>query len=282
MMDLRRVAVAGLLFLLTAVLHAQPVSFADLARLDQYRDVKISPDGKYLAATAVLKGQTVLALIRLSDKKGKVVHPRDEDDVTQFWWASPTRVVYQVGIRLGGYDAPLGTGELFAVNADGTGADLLYGYRAGGTSNTATHIQRATSERGTADFIAAIPDDPDHMLVAISSWDASGFELELPIAYRMDVRDGIKSKITTAPMRGASFVADHQGRIRFAYAEANDGNVRVYQYPIGGGEWKLMQQRSDERSVPWSFSRDDSVVYFNCPASEGGFGMCTWNPTTDA
>lgn len=47
-------------------LHADPVSFADLARHPQYRVVSISPDGQYIAATAVVKGQTVLALIRLS------------------------------------------------------------------------------------------------------------------------------------------------------------------------------------------------------------------------
>jgi dipeptidyl aminopeptidase/acylaminoacyl peptidase len=280
MTGMRRWIVAGLLVLAGAALHAQPVSFADLARHDQYGEVKISPDGEYLAATAVVKGQTVLALIHLADKKGNVVRPRGEDDVISFHWVSPTRVVYAVGTRLGGYDSPLATGELFAVNADGTGADTLYGYRVGGMT-TGSHIQHAVSERGTADFIAAIPDDPNHMLVSISAWDASGFERDLPVAYRMDVRDGVKNKVATAPMRGVTFVADHQGRIRFAYAEANDGSARVYQYPINGGDWQLMQKRSDERSFPWTFSRDDSVVYFTCPPSTGGFGVCTWNPAKD-
>ena len=58
MKGMRRWIVAGLLALAGTVLHAQPVSFADLARHEQYKDVRISPDGKYLAATAVVKGQT--------------------------------------------------------------------------------------------------------------------------------------------------------------------------------------------------------------------------------
>ena len=97
------------------------MSIADLARHAEYRDVKISPDGAYLAATAVVRGQTVLALIHLGagDKKGNLLTPRAGDDVTDFWWVSPTRVVYAVGLHQGGYDAPLATGELFAVNADG-------------------------------------------------------------------------------------------------------------------------------------------------------------------
>lgn len=106
-MDLRRWMVALGLLLFMAGLQAQPVSFADLARHAEYQNVKISPDGEYLAATAVVRGQTVLALIHLADRKIKVISPREEDDVIDFWWAAPTRVVYNVGLRQGGFDSPL-------------------------------------------------------------------------------------------------------------------------------------------------------------------------------
>ena len=222
-MNLRRWIVALLLLLCTAVLHAESVSLADLARHDQYRDVKISPDGKYLAATAIVKGQTVLALIRLADKKGNVVSPREGNDVINFWWASPTRVVYTVGEHQGGYDSPLATGELFGVDADGGNPKLLYGYRNGGMS-TGSHIQQAVADRGVGEFIASIPDDPNHVLVAISTWDAAGKEGFLPIVYRMDVRDGNLARILTAPMRNVGFIADHKGNVRFAYGEDVNGN----------------------------------------------------------
>ena len=276
MMDVRRWIVAALLLLFTAVLYAQPVSFADLAKHPQYKDVQISPDGQYLAATAVVKGQTVLALIRLSDKKGNVVQPREEDDVTGFVWASATRVLYSVGTRVGGYDEPLLTGELFAVNADGSDAETLYGFRKTGMS-TGSHIQHAAAEYGSADVIATIPDDPNHVLVAVSSWAGAGFERGLPTAFRMDVRDGNKAQIIVAPMRGAHFVADHQGRIRFAAGVDNDGNVKVYLHPIDGDGWQPLPELSRDRSWPIAFSRDDSTVYFTCKAP-AGFGVCQWDP----
>lgn len=276
-MDMRRWVVAGLLLLGVAVLHAQPVSLASLAKHAQYKDVKISPDGQYLAETGVINGQTVLALIHLADKKGTLVRPREEDDdVTSFHWVSPTRVVYSIGTRVGGYDAPLPTGELFAVNADGTGAGMLYGYRLGGMS-TGSHIKHAVAERGTARFIAAIPDDPNHMLVSVSLWHEAGFEEDLPVAYRMAVRDGIKTKIITAPMRGMAFVADHQGRIRFAYGETNDGDWKVYQHPLDGDGWQLMPEQSKDRSTPLAFNRDDSAAYFTC-GTAAGLGICRWDP----
>lgn len=276
-MNIRRwMVVLGLLC--TTVLHAQPVPFADLARRMQYDVVKISPDGEYIAATAMVRGQAVLALIRLADKKGQLVRPREGDSVTDFWWASPTRVVYAVGARVGGYDAPLATGELFAVNADGSGAAMLYGVRKDGMS-TGSLIEKVVSTRGTAEFIASIPDDPNHILVSTSLWDAGGRKGVMATAQRMDVRTGILRKLTDAPMRNASFLADHKGRIRFAWGEDDNGGIQVFQHPVDGGGWKAMPELSSGRSVPVAFNRDDSAVYFTCPGESGGFGICSWTDT---
>jgi dipeptidyl aminopeptidase/acylaminoacyl peptidase len=243
-MDLRRWIVA-LLFLCVGALHAQPVSFSDLARHAQYRTVKISPDGKYLAATAIVKGQTVLALIRIADKKGNLVTPRNDNDVVNFWWASPTRVVYTLGMPKGGYDQPLATGQLFAVDADG--------------SNLKTF--------GIANFIAPIADDPNDILVAFD-----GF------AFRMDVRNGSTVRVTRAPEDTAQFVADHQGHIRFAYGEDANGKVKVFQHPIDSTSWQEMPKAEQERSIPLMFKNDDSVAYFACSAASAGHGICSWDP----
>ena len=277
-MRIQRLLLSGLLMLCSGLVSAQTVSISDLARHDEYRNVKISPDGAYLAATAVVRGQAVLALIRIgaSEKQGNVITPRAGDDVTDFWWVSPKRVVYSVGTHRGGYDAPLATGELFAVNADGGSTEMLYGYRKVGMS-TGSLVQKAVAERGTAEFIASIADDPTHMLVAISLWDTTGFERELPVAWRMDVRTGTKVKLITAPMRGAQFTADHQGRIRLAYAEANDGSIKVYQHPVDGDGWELLSDLSANRAFPIAFNSADTGVYVSCPSPSGGFGVCLWD-----
>ncbi|HWU78355.1 MAG TPA: alpha/beta fold hydrolase [Rhodanobacter sp.] len=258
------------------------MSLANLAKHAEYKDARISPDGKYVAATALVgDGQTVLALVNTATMKPIVVRPREGDDVTDFDWVGPDRLVYSVGQRIGGYDKPQGTGELFAVNGDGSGTNLLYGYRKTGVnSDSGSLIQHATAERGSASLIAAIPDDPHHILVSVSLWDTTGYELNLPVAYRMDVRSGDKIKLLTAPMRGAGFLADHEGRIRFAYGEANDGSWKVYEHPLDGDGWTLLPQFSNNRSTPLAFSRDDRSVYFNCPADTSGFGVCRWDVAT--
>ena len=267
-MDLRRRILALLLLLCATALHAQPVPFADLARHVQYESVKISPDGQYLAAIAVVKGRSVLALIHLADMKGHVVQPRDKDEIVDFWWASPKRVVYTVGIRMGGYDSPLATGELFGINADGGGPELLYGYRNG--------------SEGSAEFITSLPDDPNHVLLSLSSWSAAGTEGALSVAYSVGLRGGFTwHKIIAAPGRDMEFVADHHGRIRFAYGEDVNGNAKVYLHPIDGEGWQEMAKAEAERCIPWMFKSDDSVAYFNCTQAGAGSNVSSWDPVKD-
>ncbi|MEO5560967.1 MAG: S9 family peptidase, partial [Dokdonella sp.] len=130
--------------------HAE-VPLADFARHEQFRNVKISPNGDYLAANVVVDGKAVLSLIRLADMKGVNVRPRDTRELASFWWVAPDRVMYTIGERDGALEVPAQTGELYAVNADGTGDGVLFGFRVG--NQGATHIQHATSRRAYATLI---------------------------------------------------------------------------------------------------------------------------------
>ncbi|MEO6968483.1 MAG: alpha/beta fold hydrolase [Rhodanobacteraceae bacterium] len=276
-----RCVVAALILCAAAPLShaADPVSFSDLARHAQFRDVKISPDGAHLAATSVLKnGQTILTLVDLGNKKGVSINPRQNEDVLDFWWASPTRVLYTEAEHDGGWDAPIATGELYGVNADGGSAEMLYGYRKTGME-TGTHIQHATAEYGSAQYLSRIAGDPDHVLVQITDWEASGTAGAFTAVYKMDVRDGRKVKLAIAPMREADYLADHKGNVRFAYGDDLGGNRKIYLRPAGGGDWELLSQAGADRDVPIAFSADDSLVWFTCPAT-GGFGVCRFDPAT--
>ena len=273
-MGLFRALIALALCGCASVSLAGPVSFADLARHTQFKMVKISPDGTHLAATSVLKnGQTVLSLIDLANQKVVNLAPRQNEDVLDFWWASPKRVLYTEAEHDGGWDMPIPTGELYAAGANGEDPEMLYGYRKTGMQ-TGTLIKKVTAEYGSATFLSRIDGDPDHVLVEVTNWEASGSAGAFTAVYKMDVRDGRKVKVATAPMREASYLADHHGNVRFAWGEDLDGDAQIYER-AANGDWQLQQKMSQERDFPWVFDREDHQAFFMCLGEKQYLAVCS-------
>ena len=150
--------------LFSCAISAAELPLADFARHPRYEQVKISPDGDYLAATAVVDGRAVLALVHLVDRKGVNVTARDRADIVDFWWVAPHRVMYTLGERVGGLEAPQSTGELYAVNADGSDGKILFGFRAG-EDHGATNIRHAESDYAIGTLIAPLIGDARHVLI---------------------------------------------------------------------------------------------------------------------
>ncbi len=277
-----RALVALVLCGCAGISFADPVSFAELAKHAQFKMMKISPDGKHIAATSTLKnGQTVLTLMGFDNGKVNLLSnivPRQTEDVLEFWWASPNRVLYTEAEHDGGWDIPIPTGELYAVNADGDDPEILYGYRKEG-QQTGTHIQQVTAEYGSATFLSRINGDDNHVLVTITDWEASGSAGAFTAVYKMDVRDGRKVKVATAPVRQAEYLADHQGHVRFASSDDLEGNRKIYMRPVDGGDWQLLGEASADRDWPIAFSADDTAVWFTCRTANA-FGVCRFDPAT--
>lgn len=273
--------VAAGLSLCVGCVSAKGVSFEDLARHDQYRAAKLSPDGRHLAVVSVIEDKPVLSLIDIQTLKGVNVRPRDGDDVVDFEWVNDHRVLYTIGLKSAGFDQPFSTGEIFAVNADGGGATTLFGFRAQGSATGATHIQRASSEYASASLIDTLRDDDDHVLIGVDSW-MSGAEGAFTKAYRMDVRDGTKVLLTTAPLRRARFMADRQGRLRFAYGSNSQAKAQVFYRADDAAGWSLLFTEDDHGGMPFplAFSRDDSRVYMTCAAPGAVGAVCPWDVAT--
>ena len=260
--------------------QASEVSFSDLARHPQYPDVKISPDGKHIAAVAVIDHLPVLALVDLETGKGAAVHPREGNEVVDFWWVNSHRVLYTVALTQGGFDRPFSTGEIFAVNADGSGADTLFGYRAG-QSSVAPHISRPTTEYATATLVDTLRDDENHVLISVEAWSA-GADGAFSQLFRMDVRDGVKHQVTTAPLRQAWFMTDRHGVARFAYGWNSKASRQLYYRADDSAAWSLLFTEDATHSMPWplGFNRDDTQVYMSCEEGQAVGGVCPWDVAT--
>ena len=247
---------------------AAEAQIADFARHSQFRDIKISPDGDYLAANAVVDGKAVLSLIKLDDMKGVNLRPRERGEVAEFWWVAPHRVFYSVAERFSALEMPGLTGEIYAVNADGKGKELLIGHR-------------ANLDWVSADIVRPLYTKDNKVLIAKYHWNGSA-DGTFPIASFMDATTGSTTDVAIAPIRNATFVADNQGQVRFAHATAPDQKLRVFYREKNGADWELLfnEAKGDPPVKPLRFDRDDKNVYFDCEGEKHVGGLCRWNVAT--
>jgi dipeptidyl aminopeptidase/acylaminoacyl peptidase len=98
----------------------------------------------------------------------------------------------------------------------------------------------------------------------------------------MDVNNGTLSEIGNAPLKNATFVADHKGQVRFATGDTADQGRRVYHRASNDADWNLVFDESKDDPVvrPLGFARDDKIAYFACPGAHGAGGLCRWNAET--
>ncbi|HNR92505.1 MAG TPA: S9 family peptidase [Dokdonella sp.] len=256
---------------------AQPVPLAEFVKRPVYETMEISPDGKRLAAMAYLEGRRYIAFVNLEDMKVNAIRAPEGNEITSFAWVAPNRVVYTVGEKVAGIEKPFETGELYAVNGDGSSSAMLYGYRKGGMQ-TGSRVKQATAERGSARLVDSLRDEDNFILVAIDSWD-SGTEGAYSKVSRMDVRTGKRGNvIATAPMRDANFLTDHKGNVRFAWGDDTQGKRQVHYRPDDKAKWELVldERATGQRAAPLGFARDNTVVYWDCGSTESPGGLCTW------
>ena len=262
------------------------VPLTDFARHPEYSEVLISPDGENVSAVALVNGQRVLMLVNVKTMQSRTLRPREGDDVADTWWAAPDRLMYNEGEHVGGQERPIVTGELYSVKADGGDANILFGYRASNALPTASHIQRKTADNATGTFIAALPDDPTHALIASYGWNGANRGTDalgaFPDVLKIDLRDGSKVRVATSPLRNANLLADHNGVVRFAYGRDNDQTIKVWYRDASGGDWQLLHDsaKDKEKFVPLMFDRSNASAYVICAGDNKVGGVCRWNSAT--
>lgn len=246
---------------------------------DAYERIKISPTGEYLAVTIPLEDRTVLAIMRRADKAITAKAMGGEHSlVDDFWWANDERVVVSMAQRLGTQDAPFATGELHAVNADGSKGMLLA---------SPNGIDDMANVGGTIRMVA----DPAVFMIDPLAGDernilVSAMRLTTdPQTYvdRMDIYNRRRTTVATAPVRNASFAVDTAGEVRFARGAGYDNVSKLYYREARGQDWRLINDQAETGVVvsALGFSRDGRTAYLSAEMPEGPDAIFAYDPATD-
>lgn len=269
---------------LVACLLAYPaiaIAQADVSafiRKDKFRDIKLSPDGEYYAATVLLEDKTALAIMRRKDNTltgsfalGKNTH------VSDFWWVNPERVLIAVEEKFGMLDDPAPTGELYGISADGSKAELLVGFRVQ-SNGPGTHIQTKKVESVAAFLVDTLPNDDKHVIIRVWPFNTEPFTR----AERLDVYSGRRTPIARAPVRRADFVTDNQGVVRFAHGAGSDNVRKLYYRADNSADWRLVSDEavSGNAEYPLGFSQDNRIAYLQVEQDSGPDAVVAYDVAT--
>lgn len=255
---------------------ADPVPLKDFAALQDFGPIHLSPDGTMLATTTPEADHDEVVVLHLSDRKVLAhlslgPHRRAANLI----WANPTRVVIGLAEQQGSLAAATRTGELIAINADGSDQAYLYGYRSAGGGGTGSHIAVAGNNRGSAAILRALDDEPESLVVQILDWEDGERTGHLTLA-KLNVYSGIVKRIDSAPMTGfnGKFLVDAAGRPRYYAGTDLELQLHTFQKPAQGGDWQEMKSAATAkgaRVIPLALSQDGSRVYLRSEEDTGRF-----------
>ena len=119
--SIMRAAALGLVLVWLAPLgQAEKLPVETFFKDPEFSRMRLSPDGKWLAAIAPRKGKNNLLTIRLSDRKLFGCTEENENEVHSFNWISNERMIFQMK-DLNNFP----NGGLYAVNRDGSRHKVL-------------------------------------------------------------------------------------------------------------------------------------------------------------
>lgn len=259
---------------------AWAIDAATFVKKDQFLTVRLSPTGEYLAMTVPLEDKTGLVILRRSDKKivsGFSI--AGKSFVQDIWWVSPTRVLLNMAQKFAGFDKPFYTGEIYGVNANGGGAKLLIGYRAGdgrGGSRLSQH-----GEDVFAEMVDPLPGDERYAVIATRPFNDSA-SLSYSTAERLDVNSGRHVPITKAPVRDASYTTDLSGAVRLALGSDDFGKEELYHRLNDDAQWTLIHEQSADsiNQTPIGFSADNRIAYLRTNHDEGPDSIVAFDTQT--
>jgi dipeptidyl aminopeptidase/acylaminoacyl peptidase len=195
----------------------------------QYREAKLSPNGKYLGALSATDKGVGLVVIELDDLAACYVYAERIADVEWFAWVGNDRLIFGMGEE--GYQF----GNIMAVNRD-------------------RKMLKSLSSRFDlgARFLQCLPDSTNEILVTSSRHASRDWRtgLYMPHVYRMNVYTGKMRQVAENPGNIMGWFTDHAGEIRGGLA-LEGAKLRLVYRPGSNAPFQTLEVFGLRDDVYW-------------------------------
>ncbi len=240
-------------------------SIEDLFKPAKYASMRISPDGKYLAALAPVAGRQNLIVIDIAKRDPIVITSLPNKDVVTVSWINSRRLLFRTG-TIGERVFDSRGGAILAVDRD---ASQLRVVSEGDDTERNTGGIRVTFR--FLEPVRFLPGDTDDIIV--QEYVAAQDRTVTPgTLYRMDTRSGRKTTLSDGKPESAnseSWVVDRNGVAR-ALTTVVENTVRIWYRagvdsawrkldefdPLASGNWRPVAMADDGKRLIVSTHRD--------------------------
>lgn len=263
----------GALLLATTVpvLAAEPTLEAFVGP-DAFTDIRISPDGRHLAAGVPMEDRSLLVMLGSADLKRVGALAFDEDIfLHDFNWVSDGRLVYSVASRRGRKTSPAYTGHLYRVELDGSDAGPV----ASTCSQRQAGAARPIRTECGMQVVDPLWNDPGAVLVrfgtpngiALGDGEAGVARVEFDGSRVNDLK-------VYSPLENAHYVVDNAGQVRFASGRFSGSRFARLDLRVGD-EWVTVNDEAatGRRARVLGFSGDSRTAYLAVGEAEGPDGV---------
>ncbi|MBQ4862121.1 S9 family peptidase [Pseudoalteromonas sp. MMG013] len=255
------------------------ISVADFSKDFAYRQVQISPNGKYLSFISKVEGKNNLYILDLKDNKiVSGISFSGNGQVGAYVWASNKRLVAEKQYLRGWSAHPEYRGELYAMNWDGKRQRYVVGYQ--GEMQTGSAIKKVPPLNGTSYVLDSLPDDEDHILIVTYPWRM--VKEPKTVVYRVNIHNGHRKRVAGSPSKMGRYVTDHQGNVRVVVSTDNYINQSIHIRDKRGDKWRALplSNTSLQDVTPWSFDKSGKYALIGASESGGPQGIYKLDLTT--
>ena len=270
----------AVLFFTAPSLWAADIPVEAFSRHGDYLDLKISPDGKHLAARVRNEDTVVLLFMRVSDNKViGGVKPGTNNEIHSITWVNNERVVYEFAEKQVGLDSPVPTGELYGINIDRSDNKHLYGYRAS-DKRINSRIQNKDNTFASQEILSLLEEQKKYILIIEYPWRLIGNtyyddRTKPAIVSKLNVYTGRKHKVENILYPRVKALADMQGNINFISWRDQNNNLYTAFRKEQDDSWQELDQVFDvnQELSPFALSKDLTKVYMFGREAEKGIAL---------
>ncbi|WP_158077129.1 alpha/beta fold hydrolase [Cognaticolwellia aestuarii] len=145
---------------------------------DDYRDVRLSPDGKHIALIQNQKDTPVLIVVDVETMKAiNQISFANKDNVGSYSWANNERLLIFLSSKQRNKERKAYYGEIYSINIDEDEGRFIFGIRSlVSRGKIKKNVQSVDYEKHLAHpkIISILENDPEHIIISTSQYQDKG------------------------------------------------------------------------------------------------------------